>query len=250
MRSAAPSGACRRSWMAASAWTCPSEDALYRFSTGDASRWQRVRLRRHLECCAACSELVEGWDAVTAAYRECVIDTAKIPLGFHDDGRARFDARLRRESPAPTRTLAWPRRWVRPRTIGWRSIAAAIVLVAGGLLGLLPIQQTITADALVARAVANDRQCPCPRADMVTIDASRRFRRGSAPRVRPAGASPSGNVAGSTVAGGLMSARGAHARELADRLRAYAFDWQAPLSARPYQEWRAAVTVRTESYDW
>ena len=122
------------------------------------------------------------------------------------------------------------------------------MLVAGGLFGFLPLQETITADALVARAVANDRQCPCPRADMVTIAASPHA---ATPTPRAPTPCPAGDRRADTSASrGLMSERGAHARELAERLAEYAFDWQAPLSARPYQEWRSAITARTESYDW
>jgi hypothetical protein len=241
---------------APSRWTCPSEDTLFRFSTGDASRWQRARLQRHLDRCAACAARLDGWEAATSVYREFVNrdgdseERARL---------ARFEARLRREpmSPPPA-ALAWSRQVLslRPIGIGWRSIAAAVVIVAGGLFGFLPLQETITADALVARAVANDRQCPCPRADMVTIVASPQ--RGSAHT--HAGGAPAHRVAlsgGSTEMSrdesalrDLMSERGAHARELAERLAEYAFDWQVPLSARPYQEWRAAITARTESYDW
>lgn len=259
---------------APSRWTCPSEDALYRFSTGDAPRWRRARLQRHLDRCAACAARLDAWDTATAAYRALVIGASSHVR--RDDGRdsgagdgvsarlvvrasaaghdsdgierarlARFEARLRRE-PAPSSSslgaaavLALPRLVPKP-TLGWRTVAAALVLVAGAAFGFLPLQETITADALVARAVANDRQCPCPRADMVTIAASTE-------RDTAASAVMTGDT---SAPHGLMSERGTHARELAERLAEYAFDWQAPLSARPYQQWRSAITTRTESYDW
>lgn len=292
---------------APSRWTCPSEDALYRFSTGDASRWRRARLQRHLDRCEACAARLDGWEAATAAYREYVTGAtqgrarasagdagrADLSVGVSVSSRragevegdadgverarlARFETRLRREpTPAPTSgaVLAWPRQVPRP-PLGWRSMAAAIVLVAGGVFGFLPLQETITADALVARAVANDRQCPCPRADMVTIaasphadtpanplaEASSPMRSQPTPRgVADADAHGRGHASmGVSTASTtkvpsprhLMSERNAHARELAERLAEYAFDWQAPLSARPYQQWRSAITARTESYHW
>jgi hypothetical protein len=167
---------------APSRWTCPSEDTLFHFSTGDASRWQRARLQRHLDRCAACAARLDGWEAATAAYREFVngppsavgadavaariaglgnggpsggaraIRSARNAGGSgssrDDDGierarLARFEARLRREPLEPPRTvaLAWSRQVLSLRRppIGWRSIAAAVVLVAGGLFGFLPL---------------------------------------------------------------------------------------------------------------
>jgi hypothetical protein len=226
---------------APSRWSCPSEDALFRFSTGDASRWQRARLRCHVDRCGECAAQLQAWEAATAAYRDYV-QGPPVQGRLDAEARvsvARFDARVRREPLSKPTPLAWSRQTLRP--LGWRSLAAAVVLVAGGLFGFLPIQETITADALVARAVANDRQCPCPPADMVTIAA--RPHRGDS-RVVATGASTT------SASRGLISERGAHARELAERLADYAFDWRVPLSARPYQEWRSATTARTESYDW
>jgi hypothetical protein len=228
-----------------SRWACPTEDALFRFSTGDLSRWQRARVARHVEGCDACSAHLDGWETATAAYRQYVDDsTEHVSL-------TRFQARLRREPlltpPAPPvrlASLALPRQVLTP--FGWRSIAAALVLVAGALFGFLPLQQTITADALVARAVANDRQCPCPRAEMVTVAASTHRGKG---QVVSTSVSTS-DRADAQPSRGLMSERGAHARELAERLAEYAFDWQVPLSARPYQHWRSTIANRNDSYDW
>jgi anti-sigma factor RsiW len=231
-------------WSRWSRWSCPSEDTLYRYSTGDASRWQRARLQRHLGHCAACAARLDEWEAVTAAYREYVNGPPAADAVEHVNV-ARFSARLRREPSRPPSSLVWPRQAFR-LPLGWRPIAAALVIIAGGLFGFLPLQETITADALVARAVANDRQCPCPRADMVTIDASPHHNFAA----QAVSTTVSTAVSTATPTRGLMSERGAHARELAERLREYAFDWQAPLSARPYQEWRAALAERTESYDW
>jgi anti-sigma factor RsiW len=75
---------------APSRWTCPSEDTLFRFSTGDASRWERARFQRHLDRCAACAARLDGWEAATAAYRAYV----NAPPAVVDDSEER--ARLAR----------------------------------------------------------------------------------------------------------------------------------------------------------
>jgi hypothetical protein len=227
---------------------CPAEDLLFRFFTGEVPRWRRTRLRRHVNACPACAAQLRGWDETTTAYRDYF--RSCVPNNPSEDGAervrvARFEARLRREPSSSTPSSR------RLTPFVWRSLAAAALLIACGSSGILPLQETITADALVARAVANEQECPCPSAAMVTI----------APRRQPAavvatstsaryGLMPDGAMTRGAMTHGLMSERGATARELAGRLADYAFDWSVPLSARPYQAWRAATTARTESYDW
>jgi hypothetical protein len=247
---------------------CPSEDALLRWSTGDLLARRGLRVQRHVATCAVCDARLRGWEAAMATYR--AHDAHAVPAGEDTTAaRTQFEARLRRE---PRTASAW----MPAPHLRWLHAAAALLLATTCILWLRPAQATLSAEALIARAVDSEQQAPLREAaSRVTItstpakpasaaaagagagaraaslaNANHAAASSPARRALPLPASDSVASDSARTARAFVSERGPDARELARRLEAYQFDWQFPLSAKPFQHWRASTPARADSLEW
>lgn len=241
----------RSRWPARAGRACPSEDALFRWSAGDLSRRQADAIARHVTTCTACAAQLRAWDATLAACRTHD-DAVAAPVADDATTVRRFEMRLRRE-PRTTRSAAGlASAWMPAPRVRWLHAAAALILAAACILWLRPAQATLSAETLIARAVDSDQRSPRASASAVTI--AQRPAAGVAQAARGARTTPAEYASRATAARGraFVSDRGPDARELERRLAAYWFDWQAPLSAKPFQHWRASASTqgRSDSLEW
>lgn len=238
----------RSRWPVRAGRACPSEDALFRWSAGDLSRRQADAIAQHVTTCAACAAQLRTWEATLAACRTHD-DAAAAPVADDATTVRRFERRLRRE-PRTTRSAAGlASAWMPAPRVPWLHAAAALILAAACILWLRPAQATLSAETLIARAVDSDQRSPRASASAVTI-----AQRPAAGGAHAARTTPAAYGSRATAARGraFVSDRGPDARELERRLAAYWFDWQAPLSAKPFQHWRASASAqgRSDSLEW
>jgi hypothetical protein len=215
----------------------PDEEELLRFADGESAPRRADEIRRHLESCWECRA---GLAEVQAVIGRCVRYRKQV-LGEHlppppnpwmDIGR-RFEAmdaepvpvreRLQRLLRVPLRAL--------PR---WAPVAVALALL-GALLYQLRETPSVEAAALLRKAVAASQASPAP-----------------SPRIRIR--TPRRDLTRAPGAAQTVAARPEWAAvEAMFKLARY--DWNDPLSARSFQQWRDGladrrdeVTAHGESY--
>lgn len=240
----------RSRWPVRAGRACPSEDALFRWSAGDLSRRQADVIARHVTTCTACAAQLRAWEATLAACR--THDAAAAPMADDATTVRRFELRLRREPRARRSAARLASAWMPAPRVRWLHAAAALILAAACILWLRPAQATLSAETLIARAVDSDQRSPRASASAVTI--AQRPAAGVAHAARAPRTTHAAYASGATTARGraFVSDRGPDARELERRLAVYWFDWQAPLSAKPFQHWRASASAqgRSDSLEW
>lgn len=209
---------------------CPSEDELLRLSSGELSTRRARAVETHVDGCGPCRARLESYAQVFAVYRTYA---AGPDRSAPETGLGELRRSMRAQTPPPRQSGS---------RIPWAMQAAAALLVGAILIfWTRQTEVTLSAEALIARAVDGERAHPSRHADVVTIALTAAAVRAPAEamvKARPA-AMPQ-----------PMSQRGQIAQEFARRLAMHAFDWQAPLSARPFQHWRASVAASSDSLEW
>lgn len=224
---------------------CPSDDALLRLSSNELRGRPARSVRDHVEHCVRCRERLASYHRVLEDYRRLV--------GAGDDGReAARTGEFRRLMRAETQ--ARPRAGV--AGVRWAAQAAVILVIAGALfLWTRHAEVALSAEALIARAVEGERAAPATSGEAVSIaTASARPPAGATASTRArAGARHIAAVsaeAQSAAGGERVAERGQMTQELARRLVGHWFDWRVPLSARPFQHWRASIAEPQDSVEW
>lgn len=189
----------------------PEDDQLLRYADGELPVRQVRKVRSHLEACWQCRVQLEEMQAVVAEcvrYRRDVLGPLLPAPPAHWDelstGFAEIDERLARTSRVPL--------WARAKT--WLPVAACL-LAAFGLYYEMRHTPAVQAAELLQKAVAAADAHPAPRYRI-------RIRTRSQSLVRTAGA----------------NSEPAEATAVAAMFAAARFDWDDPLSARAFAQWR------------
>ena len=203
----------------------PGDSQLASFLDPDLGPKELERLAAHLDICPVCEARLEKMEPAFSQYRRCLGEVhARVP-------RSDLDPRTRDpwakelwtkmeglEASRSTRRIVTMR-------FAWLSgaVAAAIVVAF-----LLPWgrQSEIRADTLLARAATLAAQARRP--------GHLRIRTRTASFVRPA-----------TVRGEVYAAR--EEASIRDHFIAAHYDWQDPLSAQSYSDWRHSLKQKTST---
>jgi anti-sigma factor RsiW len=117
---------------------CPQNaDLLALQAGGDLQAWQAALLRRHLDGCSDCRQLLSELRATREWVR---VNLPAVDADALAELRRRVVGRLARERPFPWLLAILGRAWVSWRNLGWQPVrgpAVAALLVVGAL-GALP----------------------------------------------------------------------------------------------------------------
>ena len=206
----------------------PEEVELLRFADGELSARRAGEIRAHLQACWECRSGLEELNGVIVAcvrYRKEVLHGHLPPPPV-----AWFDIRLRMEQMDAQRLPLAARvsRWLHMpagAAVRWAPVAVALAVVAG-IFYQLRETPAVQAAALLHKAVAAAENRPSkPRRIRIRTRDRQLIRLAGSPR--PAAA-----------------ATGSDALEA--RFRDARYDWEDPLSARSYQEWRDGLHARRD----
>jgi hypothetical protein len=216
--------------------SCPSDDQLLRFISGDLDARRAEAMQAHVRDCPSCRDLVHGTNRAFHTYQTYADDPAEQPRweGFEAALRNQHDTLLRR------RHVKWlaARRW-------WSMAATVLIMVAAGAVWYRYTEVPLNAERVLSQAIAFEHQGAQPPAAV-------RFR-----RARMASASLSRSSSSDSFAsGGASGGKGTEpetvvvARELTRRLAPYGFYPATALSATHFRNWRTAAGRRDDQLAW
>ncbi len=202
--------------------THPGEDSLLRYLHREAPGRAMRRVRRHLETCRECRAEAEELRRTIARclrYRVQVLQAhlpePPAPWADLSDGFARIDAEIE-QATWKARAV----RWLKPYSpaVRWSAFAAAVLALAAGLYYQFHETPSVEAAALLRRAAAAEESDRAP---------ARRIQ----VRTRQAKFWLSDRAAVSPVAAMFREAR---------------YDFDDPLSARSYSQWRDSLPKKRD----
>jgi anti-sigma factor RsiW len=201
--------------------THPDEGLLLRYLDGEAPGRRVRQVRRHLEACWECRAGAEDLERTIAAcvrYRQQVLQAhlPAPPAAWADLSRgfARIDAEV-----AAASWTARVRQWLKPSpAVRWAASAAAVLALAAGLYYQFHETPSVQAAALLRRAVVAGEAHPAPARRIQVRTPKAKFWLGDR----------------------------AAAAEVAGMFRAARYDFDDPLSARSYSQWRDSLAEKRD----
>lgn len=207
--------------------SCPTDDELLRLESRDLSPRHAARVRAHLDDCPLCREHVAESAAALRVFREHTRDDSDTPQW------ATFSHALQLEDEA------WRRRQVVQTRRRWSGAAAIAATLIVALIWQRQAEVVLSAETVVSRAIAYEQgQRETATATWIQHVAA----------IRQADARALPVQAGNATSEPMVSSSST-AQELARRLTTYGFDLSAPLSAKPFQQWRRSTSGLNEQLE-
>ncbi len=198
----------------------PSDRELEGFFNSNVPESELARLAEHLDACPACEARMEQLEPAWAQSRRCLdaVHARVSPAGYEPEGplQNEFWASMERleANRSPRRPLTWGFAW-----------ASGLAAAAAALFFFFPIGQSaeLRAETLLARAA---RSAPRATHPLFIRTRSNAF-------LRP-------------VSSAVPSEQEVKLRE---RFAAAQYNWQDPLNAQAYLDWRHSLASKTSSVD-
>lgn len=216
--------------MASPANGCPTDDELLRLLSGGFSTWRAARVRRHLDTCPVCRAHMTASEIALRQGHTDTDDESDTPQW------AAWSQALQREEDA------WRQRLAARTRRRWSGAAAIAATVIVAIIWQRQTEVTLSAETVVSRAVAVERQQNSQRSGPLWIQHSRPDRRDR----QDTAALSTANAQADDAASEPLVPTSDGARELARRLAGYGYDPATPLSARHFETWRRSTSIRAE----